>query len=506
MAKEGKMKKKLIAAMALAVVLLSVNLVPVHAVQSAPILVPGNPTADTLGLAPFSCKVEPPISGTYGLDASLGGTNTVTVTVSPDGLTFDWSSSLPIDAIIVKGGPNADLYLYDPEAFSNSGEPALHPPVNPNNGLYYAIAHIEFAFDYEVAVSTTATPSFRRTYEWRIDKTSSTTELTLSEGQVYDLPFTVTAAVIGHADGHWRVAGTVWIHNPSPFPAFIAGVDDVLAGVPASVDFNGILFPCQLAPGSTLTGTYGVPFASNPGSGTNAVVVATTGGVGPGTASASFDFASASIVEADARVTVADDHAGQLGTTTAAAAPQVFSYSGSVGPYATNGVHTYTNIASFVTNDSSTTGNDSWTVFVDIPSPACTLSQGYWKTHSEFGPARYDDVWSLLPSGAGSAFFSSGKSYYQVLRTPPQGNIYYVLAQAYIAAELNSLNGADLAAVKTGFDEARALLGQYTPAQVVLLKGKGGIDLRARFAALATTLDQYNTGVIGPGACDEDGS
>ena len=41
------------------------------------------------------------------------------------------------------------------------------------------------------------------------------------------------------------------------------------------------------------------------------------------------------------------------------------------------------------------------TVDVDVPClGGCTLTPGYWKTHSEFGPAPYDDNWANLPNGA----------------------------------------------------------------------------------------------------------
>ena len=55
-------------------------------------------------------------------------------------------------------------------------------------------------------------------------------------------------------------------------------------------------------------------------------------------------------------------------------------------------------------------------------------------------------------------FFLSGKTYYQALWTAPQGNAYWILAHAYIAAQLNKLNGASVpASVQTALDQATAL-------------------------------------------------
>lgn len=75
----------------------------------------------------------------------------------------------------------------------------------------------------------------------------------------------------------------------------------------------------------------------------------------------------------------------------------------------------------------------------------CTLTLGYWKTHSEYGPAgSADPAWDLLPDGADTPFFTSGQSYYQVLWTPAKGNAYYILAHQFVAATLNELAGATI--------------------------------------------------------------
>jgi hypothetical protein len=133
----------------------------------------------------------------------------------------------------------------------------------------------------------------------------------------------------------------------------------------------------------------------------------------------------------------------------------------------------------------------------------CTLTPGYWKTHSEFGPAPYDNTWALiLPSGASSPFFLSGQTYYQVLWTEPSGNAYYILAHAYIAAQLNQLNGTSIPAdVLTAFNTATTLFNTYTPAQIGVLKGSSA--LRQQFVSLAGILDDYNNGITGPGHCPD---
>jgi hypothetical protein len=130
----------------------------------------------------------------------------------------------------------------------------------------------------------------------------------------------------------------------------------------------------------------------------------------------------------------------------------------------------------------------------------CTLSPGYWKTHSEFGPAPYDPTWGLLPNGASTIFFLSGKTYHNVMWTPPAGNAYYNLSFQYIATELNFLNGADPTAAQAAFNTATILFNTYTPAQIKNLKGNN--PLRKQFLTLASILDAYNNGQIGPGYCN----
>jgi hypothetical protein len=133
-------------------------------------------------------------------------------------------------------------------------------------------------------------------------------------------------------------------------------------------------------------------------------------------------------------------------------------------------------------------------------APGCTYTQGYWKTHSEFGPAPYDATWAKLSNGASTAFFLSGQTYIEVFGTSPGGNAYYNLAHQYMAAELNGLSGADASAIQSDFDSATTLLQTYTPAQIGALKGSNA--LRQQFLALAGTLDAYNNGVTGPGHCN----
>jgi hypothetical protein len=212
-------------------------------------------------------------------------------------------------------------------------------------------------------------------------------------------------------------------------------------------------------------------------------------------------FGSTPADEIDECISVSDDKYGDLGQVCADAAPKMFNYSIWVGPYEACGTYEFTNIASFVTNDTGATGSDPWTVMVNVPCGCgCTLTQGYWKTHSKYGPAPYDDTWGLL-AGGDAEFLDTGLTYYEVLWTVPKGgNAYFILAHQYIAAELNVLNGASIPDdVLAAWNQAGGLLVEYQDDMSIPKKGGD----RALAIVLYELLDDYNNGLIGPGHCSE---
>ena len=130
----------------------------------------------------------------------------------------------------------------------------------------------------------------------------------------------------------------------------------------------------------------------------------TPGGTTDFSGSATVDFSAATVHEFDECVDVNDSYAGALGTV-CADAQSTFTYSRTLN-FVDCGEYTVENTASFVTNDFGITGSDDCPIQVSVPCyGGCTLTQGYWKTHSEYGPAPYDDTWALLPAGADSPFF-----------------------------------------------------------------------------------------------------
>lgn len=365
---------------------------------------------------------------------------------------------------------------------------------------------------YSLSVAKTAVTSFDRTWSWTVDKSADKPSLTLSTGQVFTVGYTVVYNATS-ADSNYAVNGEITISNPAPMDASLTGVVDSFAGLNASVSCPSMTVPA----GGSLVCTYSIPLTAVT-NGTNTATAtqqnydyaadgtATASGTTDYSGSAAVAFSSTPSNIIDECITVSDSYAGSTvtGTVCADAAPKTFTYSRDIGPYQTCGSYTVDNTATFVTNDTGSTGSDSVSIPVTVPcNTGCTLTQGYWKTHSARGPAPYDDAWlNIGPLGADTPFYSEknsiGKTYYQVLWTAPQGNVYYILADQYIAAKLNVLNGAATTPeVDAALAGAESFFGTYIPASKLT---KAQITQLQTWAKL---LDNYNNGLVGPGHCSE---
>jgi hypothetical protein len=359
---------------------------------------------------------------------------------------------------------------------------------------------------YALEVSKTANPSYTRDYDWTISKSADQSGLTLAVGEQFLVNYTVIASLSGFADSGHTLAGTITVHNPAPIAATVNSVNDILGGNLIPVDCGGLSFPYLLASGGDLICSYSVNSGFTSGSsGTNTATASiqnTPGGTTDFSGTAAFDFANADVTTLDECIEVTDSMAGALGTVCAGENSHNFSYSRLLGNYERCGTYVATNIASFTTStqdgEGDDTGSDDAVVNINVPCGGCTLTQGYWKTHSQRGPAPYDDTWEALGVlQEATPFYSSGKTWYQVFWTPPAGNAYYNLAHQFMAAKLNILNGASAPlAVTQAIAEAEGLFNTYTPTTVPR-------NARTRMLQLATLLDNYNNGVTGPGHCSE---
>ncbi len=121
----------------------------------------------------------------------------------------------------------------------------------------------------------------------------------------------------------------------------------------------------------------------------------------------------------------------------------------------------------------------------------CTFSQGYWKTHFEGNPRPAQNIpWPVAPADR----FTRNVPWREViLNAPSNGVAWYILARQFVAASLNVANGAQFTDVIGALDETRILLEASC-------NGISSAD-QATALALAGILDDFNNGLIGPGAC-----
>jgi hypothetical protein len=375
---------------------------------------------------------------------------------------------------------------------------------------------------YIPKISKTADGSFDRDWDWTIDKSADQSSLNLSEGQSFVVNYTVTVHAT-KTDSHFEVTGTITVNNPNPEDAMTVDVTDMLstgqtkAAGDISCGAAGDGDNAVIAPAGSISCTYSflnLAGVAAGASGTNTATAAFSNDANVsvnGTDGYSFDFDNLT----DECVTVTDTLGGALGTVCANGTTTfTFHYGYDVGQ-AQCGETDIPNTASFIAKDQDgegdDTGSDNWNVHITVDcEQGCTLTQGYWKTHSEFGPAPTDEAWMLLPDvdgdgvqeGPNETFFLSGHTWYQVFWTKPAGNAYYILAKQYMAAVLNGVNGASTTSVDTALAQAKTLFQTYTPAQIAVLKGNK--PPRPQFISLGGILGSYNEGLIGPGHCDED--
>lgn len=118
----------------------------VHAHDSnTPIVVDGNPICANVIPGSTELKIDPPTPGNYN-DGSMF------VRLYVDGSHISYTiNGQGADAVIVKGVPKANVYLYNPPSFNGSN---LVTPSNPNNNQPYGLSHVTFCYHISTPTST----------------------------------------------------------------------------------------------------------------------------------------------------------------------------------------------------------------------------------------------------------------------------------------------------------------------------------------------------------------
>ncbi len=129
---------------------------PTTTEQITPTWISGNPTCEDPPYISF--KIEPvdpdnPDEGGYASIPPWSGTfcdpadNTRCVVITAYSVggdeenAFDFTSTFDVYAVIVKGGPNANLYEYDSPVQHDTN---LQTPINTNTGWPFGLSHIDF--------------------------------------------------------------------------------------------------------------------------------------------------------------------------------------------------------------------------------------------------------------------------------------------------------------------------------------------------------------------------
>ena len=459
----------------------------------------GNPTCKDLaatygsGATWFELKLDRLPNATDGVaDTAMS----VSIT-NGSANSFNWTATRGVDAVLVKAGNGPhNVYLYSPEAAADSGVVTADK---------YAISHITFCYDVELEVAKTASTAFTRDYDWTIAKSVDQSALTIESTGQATVHYSVAVGKDAGTDSDWTVGGSITVTNPHPtIAASGISVGDSLSG------FGALAVSCpatSLAGGASMTCSYATTALPNGSARTNTATAATTSyGFAAGTGTAPVSFVTPTTVLDDS-VSVTDTFAGAGLSGATLAASRTFAYARAIAgsSFTCGTTSTVGNIASIATDDGVTrSASASVSVAVTCPPPppppastGCTLTQGYWGTHSSKGPAKYDATWALI--GENTPFYQSGTSYYGVLQLPTKGNAYYILAHQFIAAKLNVLKGA---AAPAGVNMAaiESFFGTYTPSQIGALKGANTV--RAQALAWAATLDSYNNGLLNVAHCN----
>jgi hypothetical protein len=132
--------------------MLLLALLGISAIQvNAQTRVDGNPTCMDLGYA-NGFKVDPPRSGTFNLPH--GGQVWVKIDAR-ERITFQATGNI-IHAVIVKGGPNANVYYFNPGVTTGG---SLTTPVNPDSedNRNYGLSHFDFCYEKVSFIPTAAT-------------------------------------------------------------------------------------------------------------------------------------------------------------------------------------------------------------------------------------------------------------------------------------------------------------------------------------------------------------
>jgi uncharacterized repeat protein (TIGR01451 family) len=358
----------------------------VNASHVTPTSVSGNPTCGQL--IPGSIEVlrisGAPTNTTY--TGSFGFSVTIQNATST---SFDFTgATLPVAGVFVKGGPQGNLYAYNPAVTADTG---LNAGINPNNGQLYGISHVSFCVLPVLSISKTAETSWDRDWTWSIDKSvDPETAGPVEPGDTVDVTWTIDVTRSGPSDSNFKVTGTITITNPWPTAATGVGVTDQLDdGTNATV-----VCPANTvaANGGTLVCTYEATPADMTST-LNTATVTSAGGPAGGTATAPVVWSATPTNETNECAVVTDERfPGGFPFGMAAICDSAStSYMETItvpSDFACPGQYQVDNTAVVTPNDGGPTDEDDASVVIDVvcaPPGGEGCTPGFWRQTQHFG-------------------------------------------------------------------------------------------------------------------------
>ena len=353
--------------------------------------------------------------------------------------------------------------------------------------------------------SMAAHTSFTRTYAWVVHKSVSSPSVTLAPGQTTTVGYTVSVGSGGSTDSDWLVQDGILLQADNIFTATNVAATIQPDGVSATIDCGAFGSQWLLPFTGTFLACHYVASLTNGNAPKQTVATVTFDDASTASYTLNWDWSGAAITTKDACANVTDTLQGSLGQVCVGdPLPKTFTYTRTIGPYATCGEYTVNNTATSTGVDTGATSSDSASVAVHVtcpPPPACPRTIGYWKTHDGSGP-QADVVSSLLPVWLGTAggpksvnvtstalsnqLLSFGGSNNVVSSSNGINKLYAQL----LAAKLNGRNGADISSVASPIAAADAFLATHDSTYW------NGLSKSDKVAVLAwmTALDDYNNG------------